>query len=71
MDANYKRQGLGSTICRVMAKKLADLDMDSYACVNKNNVPSIKMFEKIGFRHVDDVHWIMTYSTEMFTWHDN
>lgn len=65
---NCKRKGLGSTVCKAMAKKLSELKADTFACVNKKNTPSIKMFEKIGFLHVDDVYWVMAYPKEMFHW---
>lgn len=70
VDENQKRKGLGSLVCKAMAKKLSDIDADAFACVNKKNIPSMKMFEKLGFHHIDDVYWIIAYPEKMFYWVD-
>jgi ribosomal protein S18 acetylase RimI-like enzyme len=53
----FKRQGLGSWVTKSMAKALADdLDRDTVALVDDDNEASKKMFEKLGFQHIDDAY---------------
>lgn len=44
-----------------MVKKLASINMDTFALVGCENVPSQRMFEKIGFKIINDVYWTRTY----------
>ncbi|KAM8715300.1 hypothetical protein ACLKA7_002365 [Drosophila subpalustris] len=58
---SHKRLGLGSLMVRYMSKKICELDEEVLAPVVTENTPSRKMFEKLGFQHIDNVYW--TYST--------
>lgn len=59
VDTNYRRHGLGTLVLKAMMKKLADLDMYTFAVVALNNVVSIRMFDKIGCNGVDDYSYIL------------
>lgn len=42
--------------------------MDSFACIVKENNSSIKMFEKIGFKAIDEVVWFGTDTGDDYDW---
>lgn len=44
---------------------------DLCACVNPDNIPSRKMFEKAGYKVVDKTYWLRTYPTSPFEWTDD
>lgn len=44
---------------------------DVYACVNTKNVPSIRTFERCGFKVVDHTSWLRTEPTVPFEWSDD
>lgn len=56
----YKRKGLGTALVKAMAKKLALNGADTIASVVTHNTPSLNMFQKLGFRQIDEVSWIHT-----------
>lgn len=56
----YKRKGLGSALVKAMAKRLALSGADCIASVVTHNTPSLNMFQKLGFREIDEVSWIHT-----------
>lgn len=66
----YKRKGLGSTIVKTMAKRLALLGSDTIASVVTHNQPSLNMFQKLGFREIDEVSWIHTVPLVPSKWVD-
>uniref|UniRef100_A0A336MH44 CSON001619 protein n=1 Tax=Culicoides sonorensis TaxID=179676 RepID=A0A336MH44_CULSO len=66
----YKRKGLGSTIVKAMAKRLALLGSDTIASVVTHNQPSLNMFQKLGFREIDEVSWIHTVPLVPSKWVD-
>jgi GNAT superfamily N-acetyltransferase len=71
VDEKFKRQGLGTLVTKAMIKQLADLGQDTFALVGKDNEPSKKMFENIGFENIDDVYWLRTFSrTGGIEWED-
>ncbi|XP_034473649.1 uncharacterized protein LOC117781042 [Drosophila innubila] len=53
----HKRLGLGSLMVRYMSKKISELKQEVLAPVVTENTPSRKMFEKLGFQHIDNVYW--------------
>ncbi|XP_063702947.1 uncharacterized protein LOC134832746 [Culicoides brevitarsis] len=58
LHGGQMRQGLGSLIVKSMAKKLAEEGFDTLACVTEGNIPSMKLFEKLGFEIIDKVYWV-------------
>lgn len=60
-DENHHRKGYGELVMRYVSKKVAEsLGHDMYASILEKNDPSRKLFEKNGYRLIDEVHWIMT-----------
>jgi ribosomal protein S18 acetylase RimI-like enzyme len=70
VDENHFQRGFGTIVAKAMAKKLAESGKDTFALVGQQNIPSQKMFEKIGFKHVDDAYWLRTLPTVDFHWTD-
>lgn len=70
VQSAYKRRGVATLITKTMAKKLADLDMDTYAPVILDNVASRCLFEKIGFKIVDYSHILRTHPLVASDWND-
>lgn len=70
VDSNYKKRGLGTLVTKVMAKKLSELDMDTYAEVAYGNVASRNMFEKIGFKIVGHSSFMGTNPLVVSDWND-
>jgi len=65
----YKRQGLGSLLVRAMSKKFADQNEDTIAPVVVQNIPSRNMFEKIGFKEIDNIYWVESIAKDPnFIW---
>lgn len=71
VDEKHLKKGYGSIVTAAMAKKLAALNQDCFALVNNSNIPSKRMFEKLGFRHTDFAYWLRTYPTVPFQWSDD
>lgn len=71
VDEKHLKKGYGTIVTIAMAQKLASLNQDCFALVGNSNIPSKRMFEKIGFRHTDFAYWLRTYSTYAFQWSDD
>lgn len=71
VDQNYMGKGYGTLVCRAIAKKLGEMGEDVFATVRPANVPSNKMFSKIGFKVVDMTCWLRTIPTIPFEWNDD
>lgn len=68
---SHKRQGLGSLVTKAMANILANnFNHDTYALVSDENWPSRLMFEKLGFKPIENTCWLRTYPTIPFHWKD-
>lgn len=65
------RKGYGSLVCKSMAKKLADMDMDTTALVGHQNKSSQEMFKKIGFQSIGNAYWLRTRPLIPFEWSDD
>ncbi|KFB42256.1 hypothetical protein ZHAS_00009935 [Anopheles sinensis] len=52
-----QRKGHGSLVIKAMARHLAQQGHNVYASVSITKEPSMKMFEKLGFRVVSKVNW--------------
>lgn len=57
---NYRKHGFGSLVTKALAKKVAEMGHDSYAGIGDDNIPSQKLFEKIGFRATGRLYWVRT-----------
>lgn len=64
-------QGFGTLICKAITKKIGEMGEDVYACVGVENLPSIKTFERCGFKVIDYAYWFRTYPTVPFVWSDD
>lgn len=54
---------------RAMAKSIAETGHDVFAPVVVDNYPSIKMFERLGFKVCGTMNWIPT--ADRGNWDDN
>ncbi|XP_054744782.1 uncharacterized protein LOC129249152 [Anastrepha obliqua] len=61
---NHKRRGLGSLVAAATAQRIAEQGDDVIALVNKNNSASCGMFDKLGFKVVDNCYWLRTFPTK-------
>ncbi|XP_004530236.1 uncharacterized protein LOC101450075 [Ceratitis capitata] len=60
----HKRMGLGNLVVRYMAKLIAGKGLEVTAPVVFANVPSRTMFEKLGFKVIDNVYWVLLPASE-------
>lgn len=68
---SHLRRGLGSLVTKAMIHKLADLDLDTFALVGDTNTVSQNMFEKIGFKKIEEVYWYRNYPINRnYVWKD-
>lgn len=70
VDEKYLRRGFGSLVTQKMCQVLAEMNQDTFALVDGQNVPSKRMFEKVGFEVIDHTFKIRTKPTVTFTWED-
>ncbi|XP_023031450.1 uncharacterized protein LOC111518548 [Drosophila willistoni] len=54
---SHRRLGLGSLMVRYLSKTISALGDVVQAPVVPENIPSRKMFEKLGFQSIDKIHW--------------
>lgn len=66
-DENHYGRGYASLVVKAIAKQVAELGYDVDAGVYDHNIPSKKLFEKLGFEPVTAINLITT----KHTWHDN
>lgn len=59
-DESYLGHGYGSLVTKALSKIIAEMGYDVNTSILQNNIPSRKLFEKLGFELVGDVHWITT-----------
>ncbi|KAH8262825.1 hypothetical protein KR044_000767 [Drosophila immigrans] len=60
---SQRRLGLGSLMVRCLSKKIAEHNDEVLASVVPENLPSRDMFEKLGFRQIDNVYWTLGSAT--------
>lgn len=70
VDPEYYRRGFGTVVAIATAKQIAELGHDCFALVNKANVPSRTLFERIGFKYSGEAYWIRTIPTIPNEWQD-
>lgn len=56
----HQNRGLATFVVRSLFKQIAELGCGVTACVNKNNLVSRAIFEKIGCQIIDEIQWIAT-----------
>jgi len=57
-DANYLRKGLGSVVVKALSKKIAEeFQCDNIALVVQENVKSMNLFNKMGFKKIGSHTW--------------
>lgn len=67
----FMRKGIGSLVALAMCKILANNDMDTFALVGPQNIAAQKMFNRLGFKHLDDAYCLRTYPyDETYEWKD-
>ncbi|XP_055597620.1 uncharacterized protein LOC129747426 [Uranotaenia lowii] len=71
VDERHLKRGYGTMVAIDMAHRLAHMNQDCFAFVNSGNIPSKRMFEKLGFLQIDTAYWLRTYPTEPFEWSDS
>ncbi|XP_015033884.2 uncharacterized protein LOC6642057 [Drosophila willistoni] len=59
----YQRRGFGVLVARELARRIAQLGQDVTAEVYAYNKASVSLFNKLGFRVIDQCHWLSTKST--------
>ncbi|XP_018793092.1 PREDICTED: uncharacterized protein LOC108971461 [Bactrocera latifrons] len=61
---SHKRLGLGSLVVCYMSKLIASKGLEVTAPVVFQNMASRSMFEKLGFKVIDNVYWCMLSASE-------
>lgn len=68
------RKGLATLITKYMTRMIGDTDSDVYACIVDDNMPSVNLFKKCGFKEIDETYWVFTNPTDRntkFEWKDD
>ncbi|KAH8419373.1 hypothetical protein KR222_010037 [Zaprionus bogoriensis] len=67
----HKRRGFGSLVTKEISRRIATQGQDVMALVNAENTASRGMFEKLGFRAIDQCVWLRTLPVAgEFVWPD-
>ncbi|XP_055920168.1 uncharacterized protein LOC129951846 [Eupeodes corollae] len=61
---SHKRKGLGSLVVKAMAKMNAEKGLETMAPVLDGNIASQTMFERLGFRKIQEIFWFFRPSIE-------
>ena len=57
-DAEHLRKGLGSVVVKILSKKIAEeCQCDNIALVLHENVKSVSLFNKLGFKKLGSHTW--------------
>lgn len=60
MRSSYKRRGFGSLVTQEITRRIGCLGQDVMALVGPQNVASSAMFDKFGFKIIDQCFWLRT-----------
>lgn len=71
VESNYRRLGLGKILAKSMAKKCAELGMDSMCPILVDNVVSRAMNERLGYKVIDRCVALGTKTLPEIDWNDN
>jgi len=58
--SSYKRRGFGSLVTQEITRRIGCLGQDVMALVGPQNVASSAMFDKFGFKIIDQCFWLRT-----------
>lgn len=59
VEEQHKRRGLAELLLKAMAQKIAEMGDDTSACIVLDNLPSLKLFEKVGFQNTGvEIVWM-------------
>lgn len=58
--STHLRRGFGSLVTREISRRIAALGQDVMALVGPKNAASCGMFDKLGFRVIDQCYWLRT-----------
>ncbi|XP_031627117.1 uncharacterized protein LOC116343273 [Contarinia nasturtii] len=59
-DPLYYGKGYAALITKYLSKQLAEMGFDVYTLIDEVNTPSRKLFGKLGFKSIGEIHWIDT-----------
>lgn len=62
---NHLRKGYGSLIAKAIAKEVAKEGLNCYGTVVSNNTVSKTMFDKLGFKPVEDTYYVRTRARKL------
>lgn len=62
-DERFYGKGYGTLVVKAISRKIAEIGHDIYAGVFEKNTPSRILFDRLGFKPIGDVHWIVTKIT--------
>ncbi|KAH8329273.1 hypothetical protein KR074_006737 [Drosophila pseudoananassae] len=57
---SHKRRGFGALIVKEFSRRVALQGQDVIAEVDKENTASASLFKKLGFKVIDQCHWLVT-----------
>lgn len=58
-DKNHLGHGYAALVAKHVSKKIAESGFDIHAGVFEVNHPSRSLFQKLGYKTIGKVHWIM------------
>lgn len=64
VEEKYYRKGYGALVAKEISRMFAKNGYDITSNIVVGNVRSINLFEKIGFKKIDNNFWIMLKSPE-------
>lgn len=57
-DPNHQRKGYGSLVVKAISKMITELGHEPCVTVWHKNKASSALFERHGFKKIEQVHWI-------------
>lgn len=59
VEEKHKRKGYGELLLKAMSKMVGEQGDDVTGCIVEGNVPSLELFEKLGFKYTEiDIVWL-------------
>lgn len=53
-------KGYASLVTKTQLKKIAEMGDNVYVGIFEHNIPSRSLFEKLGFKAIGEIHYILT-----------
>lgn len=63
-DEKYTRRGYGAMVIKSLSKRVARMGFDVQVEIVESNTPSMSLFEKLGFKPIAKLQWIVTKGAE-------